>query len=434
MLRGGFGWCGLITIAVVRREEADDTNYDQESQYTRDNSETLPGGASIKCDYKSDKRRSLTTSLDTYPGYSGNLSGMSGTIEVTPSGLCENDLRVMYNLKGAQPGQLQSGMSAYPGYNGAFTNISGTVTVMRSRGEAGLEVEYNLSGTQSSVLSTGELMEYPGYTGTLRITGTVSVTQKNTTALTVTYDIAGARPNETAGLHVHEGLSCDDARGHYFTGETDAWNAAMYTADALGVARGSFDIDSGFPYSENMGHAFVVHDSSSVRAACGILAEQSWGMHIHEGMTCDEAGGHFWTPMSETDPWNNVTYTPDGEGNTIGKFVIESGYPYAENIGHAFVVHGSEGRIGCGVLEVLSYGMHIHTGTTCSDAEQVGGHYFNTSLDPWIPDCMYTPDGEGNAEGECGPISTGYDIEMNAGHAFVVHAAGGTRIGCGVLH
>ncbi|KAK3247043.1 hypothetical protein CYMTET_43449 [Cymbomonas tetramitiformis] len=373
----------------------------------------------------------IDTALSTYPGYSGSLSGLSGTVEVAPSG-CEDDLQVTYSLVGAQPGQLQSEMGAYPEYSGAFTGIGGTVTVMQD-GKTGLVVEYDLSGGQTGVLSTGDLAVYPGYDGSLSVAGTVSVTQKNASAITVTYSITGANPDETAGLHVHAGMSCEDAQDHYYTGDTDAWTSTTYTADADGAASGSFDIESGYPYSENVGHAFVVH-SATHRVACGVLTAQSWGMHIHEGMTCEESGGHFWTPEDAEDPWNTVMYTPDGEGKAAGSFTIESGYPYSNNTGHAFVVHGSEGRIGCGVLEALSYGMHIHTGLTCSAAEEVGGHYYSTSNDPWNTECLYTPDGEGNAEGICGPITTGYGIEMNVGHAFVVHAEEGVRVACGVLN
>eukprot|EP01052_Picozoa_sp_SAG31_P006005 SAG31_NODE_272_length_18690_cov_14.520785_14_plen_123_part_00 len=31
--------------------------------------------------------------------------------------------------------------------------------------------------------------------------------------------------------------------------------------------------------------------------------DSAGGLHIHEGETCAESGGHFWTPASAPDPW-----------------------------------------------------------------------------------------------------------------------------------
>merc|ERR550532_922848 len=52
-------------------------------------------------------------------------------------------------------------------------------------------------------------------------------------------------------------------------------------------------------------------------------------------------------------------------------------------------------------LEVSTTGgLHIHTGTSCDDASQVGGHYYNTDLydsstDPWNTDSNWVSDDQG---------------------------------------
>jgi len=81
-------------------------------------------------------------------------------------------------------------------------------------------------------------------------------------------------------------------------------------------------------------------------------------------------------------------------------------------------------------------GVHIHTGTTCDDADLVGGHYWNeeTVEDPWTTayGTVYNTDAEGMGDATF-MVNSGYDIGENVGHAVVVHAQDGTRIGCGVL-
>jgi len=84
----------------------------------------------------------------------------------------------------------------------------------------------------------------------------------------------------------------------------------------------------------------------------------------------------------------------------------------------------------------VNCGVHIHTGTTCDDADLVGGHYWDadTVPDPWVTDfsSFYNTDGEGMDKSTF-IVNSGYDLEENLGHAVVVHAQDGTRVGCGVL-
>ena len=81
-------------------------------------------------------------------------------------------------------------------------------------------------------------------------------------------------------------------------------------------------------------------------------------------------------------------------------------------------------------------GVHIHSGTTCTTADEVGGHYWNDSLvpDPWVSSfgSVYNSNGDGVAAGEFA-VDSGYGFEDNDGHAVVVHAQSGMRVGCGVL-
>jgi len=78
-------------------------------------------------------------------------------------------------------------------------------------------------------------------------------------------------------------------------------------------------------------------------------------------------------------------------------------------------------------------GIHIHAGTSCADAEKVGGHYWSASLgeDTW-KSTIWKSDAQGEANGIL-TLKTGYSYEENLSHALVVHNAEGARIACGVL-
>ena len=82
-------------------------------------------------------------------------------------------------------------------------------------------------------------------------------------------------------------------------------------------------------------------------------------------------------------------------------------------------------------------GVHIHAGTTCSDAAQVGDHYFNPNIfstDPWVS-IRYNSNSAGRSEDYIHMVGgNGYDLNQNKNRAMVIHDANGTRISCGLLY
>lgn len=54
--------------------------------------------------------------------------------------------------------------------------------------------------------------------------------------------------------------------------------------------------------------------------------------------------------------------------------------------------------------------------------------------DPWVTEfgSVYNSDEDGEAKDEF-TVDSGYGYEENNGHAVVVHAQDGSRVGCGVL-
>lgn len=86
----------------------------------------------------------------------------------------------------------------------------------------------------------------------------------------------------------------------------------------------------------------------------------------------------------------------------------------------------------------LGCGAHIHVGTTCDDADSVGGHYWNTETlgdsaddDPWNFDTYQTDYWGRSTSGFV--IDPEIGIELNEGRAVVIHGQDGGRVGCGIL-
>ena len=127
-------------------------------------------------------------------------------------------------------------------------------------------------------------VNYFNYTGELVARGTVSVSQEDETQ-TVSYKLTGVDPAcktgagdaaNSCGVHIHAEPTCTaDAGGHYFTGAVteDPWKTIGYTATGEGAreASGEVTVTTGALSAELEGRAFVIHDFTGARIACGIL-------------------------------------------------------------------------------------------------------------------------------------------------------------------
>lgn len=84
-----------------------------------------------------------------------------------------------------------------------------------------------------------------------------------------------------------------------------------------------------------------------------------------------------------------------------------------------------------------SCGIHIHAGTSCDEASDVGGHYYDATMvetDPWTYDASYKANGgaDGSAFGSL-VVTHGYGYEASLGHAFVMHDYTGARVSCTII-
>merc|ERR1712151_126322 len=110
--------------------------------------------------------------------------------------------------------------------------------------------------------------------------GTVTVAFHDDETFRFSYDVEGLEANcVDCGIHIHMGTSCEThelVEGHGWNSVVvqDLWTTAggaTYATDSEGAAEGYFEIYNGYGYEENLNHAVVIHDSTGVRVACGLL-------------------------------------------------------------------------------------------------------------------------------------------------------------------
>lgn len=92
-----------------------------------------------------------------------------------------------------------------------------------------------------------------------------------------------------------------------------------------------------------------------------------------------------------------------------------------------------------GLEEQATGGIHIHTGTSCDNADEVGGHYWDAATEPEDPWNAALWDSSSPGHGFAvqtfeidGGKAFGYN--ENVGRAVVVHDASGNRVACAVLN
>merc|ERR1719517_208724 len=154
-----------------------------------------------------------------------------------------------------------------------------------------------------------------------------------------------------------------------------------------------------------VGHTLVVHAADGSRIGCGVLTsgiEASTAIATYPGYT-GAAGVGTSTVTGKADH-NSLTLEYDLNG------------------------------LDTAVADYTG-GIHIHSGYSCATAGEVGGHWWDASVaDPWFTTYTVTA-GASTSSGSFTITATalGYSPLTMVGHTLVVHAADGSRIGCGVL-
>jgi Cu/Zn superoxide dismutase len=117
---------------------------------------------------------------------------------------------------------------------------------------------------------------YPDYAGSIMAMGTVAV-QNTESGIKLIGTLTGLETMTMGGIHIHTGITCDDASlvgGHYYGGASvDPWLTTSYMTNAMGVASvelslDDFSLGGDYPVA---GRALVVHAANGDRIGCGVL-------------------------------------------------------------------------------------------------------------------------------------------------------------------
>merc|ERR1712087_60704 len=239
---------------------------------------------------------------------------------------------------------------------------------------------------------------------------------------------AGDGVSNGCGIHIHVGTGCADHStwgGHFFNVTSDPWGNITYVAsgDGSSTQKDEVQVATGLSEEEILGRVMVVHElTSGARIACGVI-EESTG----------DAGKSY---VDDFVPYpgytGNLTVTGQltmtqvaGTGTTAKQMLSWN----LEGVDTACVGNAAENVTnGCGI--------HVHAGTSCDVAANVGGHYFSGELDsndPWLP-IKYVSDPGAQSEGTSVEVITGLSMGDITGRVVVVHElAGGARVACGIV-
>lgn len=251
---------------------------------------------------------------------------------------------------------------------------------------------------------TGEVTIFVTAAGLLGV-GSASGLEASLTA------VSNCTASNGCGVHVHSGTDCTDSTtqgGHYYVaGTSDPWETIGYpSSSSAGAATFSFSVTTGARDLANK--AFVVHNNAGGRVACGLLFEVTG------------AKSATLAALSDSGVTGEVTiYTTAakiiGAGQASG---LEASLNDASNGGTNCTASN-----GCGV--------HVHSGTACTNATTQGGHYYAAgTVDPWAA-IGYGMTSSAGAATFTFSITTSERVVFDK--PFIVHNNVGGRVACGLL-
>jgi hypothetical protein len=157
----------------------------------------------------------------------------------------------------------------------------------------------------------------------------------------------------------------------------------------------------------------TVHGQDGSRVACGILEKTTENVMV-----------------TETEPLGDSNVTASITSISIIKEVDQVCFFGMASGLERDLVSANADPAGTDCTAGNGCGVHVHSGTACTDSTTQGGHFYATADDPWSSVGYRTTDADGQAMFlDC--VSTG-EIDTD-GRPFVVHANDGSRVSCGLL-
>jgi len=218
------------------------------------------------------------------------------------------------------------------------------------------------------------------------------------------------RPN-CCGIRIHDADDCEGDLGEILWNKAavpeNPWTPARYY-NGVGVIY--LPLATGLTAAEVEGKVLVIYDFRGNPLACGGI-EQSDTTPFEKYPTY---GGEL--PLTS----GGLQIVTDDDGTQTLNWIFPTGLD--ERCTEVCDVPNC-----CGV--------HIHAGTSCETADEVGGHFWNETLlseDPW-QDVQYIVDGPGPEVVNLLEVTTKLTDEEIDGRVVVVHDADGVRIACSII-
>ena len=136
-----------------------------------------------------------------------------------------------------------------------------------------------------------------------------------------------------------EGTTCEEAGlvgDHYWNSNTfpsdNPWNSPNVYAvtDSSGNANGSFSIYSGYGYEENINHALVLHDSTGIRVACGVLLVYNSTTLVANMGNYPLAVYYYDSPDWAASGQVYVTYTSDDMNSNERMLTVDESHEHSD--------------------------------------------------------------------------------------------------------
>ncbi|CAE7246811.1 unnamed protein product, partial [Symbiodinium sp. CCMP2456] len=188
-------------------------------------------------------------------------------------------------------------------------------------------------------------------------------------------------------------MSCGESAGaHYWDGDgEDPWLSVKYDSSTDPANVLFVEVDTGLGRSDLLGRTVVIHDKTGARIACGVIEEST--------TTVFEEYPNYGGDLPLTS--GGVKVESDDETQTLSWLFTQGLDPRCD-------------KSTCTAANCC--GVHIHEGMTCSDADAIGGHFWNKDLyaeDPWM-DIRYVIEGSMPSKVNDLSVTTGFPAEKGA--------------------
>lgn len=269
-------------------------------------------------------------------------------------------------------------------------------------------------GLSQTILITPASSKFPDYSGSVKITGNVTLTEAADNVVVFSIYLSGFSASVQGGLYLHTGASCASlaSLGGAFYAPFDSLNpysAAEFVSDAHGIVDTTFPVKIGYSFQLALERALEIYtkqEQQRTSVACvpvsqttasslqanlarfgaytgnnnvsGLVSftennkqvsvsyilkgfssmDNEGSVYVVKDTNCEKTTTYLWKPETAPNPWLNSSnhYAVNAQGDAEGAFQLSEeqlGLLLSEMRGHGVVVALNDGTIvACGIIPV----------------------------------------------------------------------------------